>query len=290
MEKRGGRARRRTLTLPDGRALALIRWPGSGVPLVLLHGLLDSAEGWEELARDSGHPCVAFDLPGFGDSDLPARPRISAYAQDVAAGIEALGIERCVLVGHSLGGAIAVAVAESIPDRIAALVLLAPAGFGRIHLAEAISLPGVRNVVQRALPLALSNRLAVTVAYMGVVTSGRLPESDIVERVTAAATQSTPGAREGTRAVVAAGLSKRGFQTRRVGYYGPVAAVWGDRGRLVPLSHSDALRESLPQVSIEVWPGMGHHPQRERPAELALLIGEVCSAADRSPKRSSAAA
>ncbi|HET9947573.1 MAG TPA: alpha/beta fold hydrolase, partial [Longimicrobiales bacterium] len=135
----------RSVELAGGRTLAVRVWPGSGTPVVLLHGLLDTSVGWDELARTLGEPCYAFDLPGFGGSSLPARPRLSAYADDLAAALDRLGVREFVLVGHSLGGAIATALAERAPGRVRALVLLAPAGFGRIGMAEAVSVPGLRN-------------------------------------------------------------------------------------------------------------------------------------------------
>src|SRR3979411_1237199 len=94
-----------SLALRDGRALCVRRWPGGGEePLVLLHGLLDSSEGWSQLSqRLSG---IAFDLPGFGHSDPPSRGSIAGYARDVAEGLDMLGVNRMTLVGHSLGGAI----------------------------------------------------------------------------------------------------------------------------------------------------------------------------------------
>jgi pimeloyl-ACP methyl ester carboxylesterase len=91
-------------------------------------------------------PCWAVDLPGFGDSDCPRRNRISAYVEDVRTALAALEVHDFTLVGHSLGGAVATGLAERLGDDVAALVLIAPTGFGRIHLAEAIQLPGVRNL------------------------------------------------------------------------------------------------------------------------------------------------
>jgi pimeloyl-ACP methyl ester carboxylesterase len=130
------------VALPDGRRLSLECWPGDGAPLVLLHGLLDCGLGWRHLAEVMRRPCYAFDLPGFGDSDCPTRNRISAYAEDLQAALATLDVHDFTLVGHSLGGAVATELAERLRDDVTALVLIAPAGFGRIHFAEAIQLPG----------------------------------------------------------------------------------------------------------------------------------------------------
>src|SRR5512144_521899 len=100
--------RLRELPLHDGRRLTARDHRGNGsTPLVLLHGLLDTSIGWDRLAATTRRRCLAVDLGGFGGSDLPARPRIGAYADDVVEGLELLGPERVILVGHSLGGAIA---------------------------------------------------------------------------------------------------------------------------------------------------------------------------------------
>src|SRR5687767_6569905 len=76
-----------SIPMPGGRTLVARLWPGEGIPVVLLHGLLDSSEGWNDLARGMSRPCIAFDLPGFGGSDLVMRPRIASYASDVLAGL-----------------------------------------------------------------------------------------------------------------------------------------------------------------------------------------------------------
>src|SRR3954449_10002897 len=145
-------------------------WHGREPAVVLLHGLLDSAAGWQALALASGQRCLAIALAGFGGSAQPSRPCVDAYDDDVAAALDGRGLGRFVLVGHSLGGAVAAAIAERLAADVAALVLLAPAGFGRIPLAEAVTMPGLRSVVHRALPLALGNPLIVATAYAAFVT------------------------------------------------------------------------------------------------------------------------
>jgi pimeloyl-ACP methyl ester carboxylesterase len=280
------RATIRSLRLEDGRELCVRVWPGSSdETIVFLHGLLDSSEGWAATCerRDgvdgrSTLTRIAFDLPGFGSSDAPPRGSIDAYARDVAAGLGQLGVERFTLVGHSLGGAVATRLAELLPDRVEALVLLAPAGFGRIRLAEVVSRPLARNVVALSLPLALSNRVAVGVSYRLMVTNGHAPEREMLERLAHRGPQVITGAREAVRAIAEAGHSREGFLHRRLAYHGPVVAVWGEHDRLVSPAHRHALRRALPQAEIEVWRGMGHHPQRERLEELLMLFRRVAAA------------
>ena len=262
------------LRLDDGGRLRVRRWDGDGVPLVLLHGLFDDSEGWAQLATDTHRPCLAFDLPGFGGSDLPSRPRISAYAETICAGLEQLGLDACTLVGHSLGGAVAAGVAEKAPGTVQSLALVAPAGFGAIRLADVFALPGVRQAAELSLPLALVNPFTVTAAYATFVAHRRLPSRDLMERVRRRAWRSGPGVSSAVQAIAAAGRSSRGFHRRALGFHGPVAAVWGQHDALVPPAHQTALVRALPQAHVEVWFGMGHHPQRERPVQLARFIEE----------------
>ena len=222
---------------------------------------------------------------GFGHSDPQSKGSVTGYARDIAEGLSQLRVEHFTLVGHSLGGAVATALAEMLPNQVGSLVLLAPAGFGRIALAEAVSIPGVRSLVQSGLPVALSSRLLVTAGYLTMVTNGRMPERDLVTRVTSRGASLVDGAREGTRAVVEAGRCRDAFHRRRVRYDGPVFAVWGDRDRLVPLSHRTGVHTAFPQASIEVWRGMGHHPLRERFDDLRSLVTRAV-AAGRRPRSS----
>jgi pimeloyl-ACP methyl ester carboxylesterase len=261
-----------SLRLSHGRTLCVRRWPGAGSTLVFLHGLLDSSEGWTPVCEAVGGTRIAFDLPGFGYSDPPPSGSLSAYAQDVAEGLQALGGPRFTRVGHSLGGAVAAALAELLPSSVDALVLLAPAGFGRVPLADAISLPGVRHLARAVLPFALSDQHAIRLAYTAMVSNGAAPDRALVERVTNRGAALARGAREGTRAIVDGARSPESLHRRRLRYGGPVHAVWGDRDRVVPPAHASALRSALPQAQIEIWPGMAHHPMRERREDVIALV------------------
>jgi pimeloyl-ACP methyl ester carboxylesterase len=128
------------LALPGGDLrLSATRWPGSGTPVVLLHGLASQRRFWNLVAsRLAGLPIVALDQRGHGDSDRPAGGYdLDTVAGDLATAMDALGWSRAVIVGHSWGGAVAATFAAEHPSRCLALVALdggfssPPAGFDR---------------------------------------------------------------------------------------------------------------------------------------------------------------
>lgn len=105
---------------------------GSVLPLVLLHGIGSGAASWVQQFEVLGatRRVLAWDAPGYGASTpvAAASPSAADYADVLRGWLDALGIERCVLVGHSLGAIIAGAFAAANPQRIAGLLLLSPAG------------------------------------------------------------------------------------------------------------------------------------------------------------------
>lgn len=211
------------------------------------------------------------------------RPRcgadLAAFAKHVRHALAALGITRFDLAGHSLGGAVAAALVERAPECVESLLLLAPAGFGRIQLAELVSVPGVRTVVEAVLPLALANPFVLTAAYMTMVTNGRRPAPEVITRVMGGARRLVPAAREATRAVVTAGRCGVGLDRRAARFEGPVTALWGDRDRIVPPAHAEGVRTAFPHAEIVSWADTGHHVQRERLAALVELVERACPGA-----------
>ena len=231
------------IELPGGRTLQAHVWPGEGRPIVFLHGIFASSEVWTEVCDDLGRPCVAFDLPGFGGSDLPSSPDVSAYAADIAAGIDALGLERFELVGHSFGGAVAARLAELLPTRVTSLMLFAPAGFGRIALAEAMTVPGIRAVGETLVRRSLA-RHQVTLTASAIT-----------------------AARQANAALVAAGRARS-----TTTFTAPVTAVWGTDDRVVRPRHSRDLTAAFPQADVVLLDGLGHHPVQERRADVLALL------------------
>jgi len=100
------------------------RQEGEGLPVLFLHGFCEDGSLWQPLARALGseYRLLCPDLPGFGDSDMISPYTVERLAESMEALLDALGIDRCVVVGHSMGGYVGAALAERCPQRLLGLV------------------------------------------------------------------------------------------------------------------------------------------------------------------------
>lgn len=259
-----------------GRHVRVRAWDGEGLPIVLLHGFCDSSEGWTGVARATPRPCFALDLPGFGGSDRVTRPDLGSYARTIIRACEELGISEATVVGHSFGGAVATAIAVRAPERVRCLALMAPAGFGRLRAAELAAFRPVRELACATMPLVMANPLACTMLYATTLSHRRLPSRELLARAIRHARGIRPGAADAL-AVLAAMNHRQSRFSRRLGYRGPVRAMWGERDLLVPPGHATGVTVALPQAQVDVWEGCGHHPQAECPQRLAEFIEGACA-------------
>ncbi|MGK0702954.1 alpha/beta fold hydrolase [Yokenella regensburgei] len=119
--------------------MTAFREQGEGTPVMLLHGISSGASSWHKQMVLPGCRVLAWDMPGYGNSPMltVTKAMASDYADALAALLDALRIERVVLVGHSLGALVASAFAASRPQRVQALVLASPAqGYGQAEPAQ----------------------------------------------------------------------------------------------------------------------------------------------------------
>ncbi|WP_343648924.1 alpha/beta hydrolase [Enterobacter sp.] len=110
------------------------REQGSGIPLMLLHGISSGAASWHKQMTLNGYRVLAWDMPGYGESPMLAAERANAgdYAVALAAMLDRAGVRQAVLVGHSLGALVASAFAATFPERVIHLVLAdAAQGYGQ---------------------------------------------------------------------------------------------------------------------------------------------------------------
>jgi len=117
---------RRSITVADGTALVYESRPGSGPTLIMIHGWACRRAHWAAQATlaDAGYGCISMDLAGHGESSAVEREwSLMSFARDVLAVMDAEAVQDAVLVGHSLGGAVAVELARFAGGRIRALIL-----------------------------------------------------------------------------------------------------------------------------------------------------------------------
>ena len=277
-------ARTRLVHVKDGRRSIATATIGAGnyddPPVVMLHGLGATAASllplqWE-LAAD--HRVNAPDLPGFGDSAKPrARYDAAFFVRWLTGYLDALEIDRCVLVGNSLGGRIALEAGLSIPDRVRGLVLLCPSpAFRRVR--EFV--PLVRLVPSEIAftPTKVPHPIVVEIIKSMLSVPERLPQvwydaaADEFRKV-----WREPGAR---RAFLAAArqiyleqaYGERGFWDRLPQLDVPSLFVWGDRDRLVPAGFARHVAKALPDSAAIVMEDCGHVPQMELPEETARVV------------------
>jgi EmrB/QacA subfamily drug resistance transporter len=260
------------------------RTAGSGPVLLLVHGLLEDSLTWRKLAPALalGHKVVAVDLLGHGESDGPADVDYSLAGhvwmlRDV---LDALGHERVTVVGHSLGGAIALAFAGFFPERVERLVLLAPGGFGReVHpLLRLMAMPGSGPALRACagrVPRALLRAARGALRRLGANGAAR-GASELYRVLVALADSSGRSAfMRSLRTVIdRRGQSATALDRLSVFAQFPMLLLWGTADRVIPVSHGLAAAERLPDAQLVLLDGVGHVPHITQASFIAQRIAE----------------
>ncbi|MBI4941433.1 MAG: alpha/beta fold hydrolase [Actinobacteria bacterium] len=263
---------------------------GDGPPIVFLHGVLGSTRVWARLAAEMSqdHFVLAPDLFGHGMSAKPmADYSLGGHAGVVRDLLDTLGLGRVTLVGHSLGGGIALEFTYLFPERVDRLVLVASGGLGREVnlLLRAPTLPGAELV----LPLLASgfarrqgDKLARALALVGVRGSTDVAEAWHGFEALADG--------DGRRAFLATIRSVVGHDGQRVSAAEllprlrvPTLVVWGDKDRMIPLSHAETAVALMPDARLVVLENAGHFPHLDQPEQFVAAVREFVGRAEERP-------
>jgi pyruvate dehydrogenase E2 component (dihydrolipoamide acetyltransferase) len=255
-----------------GRRLRLLDLGDAGAeatPVVLVHGFGADLNSWmfTQPALAQTRRAIALDLPGHGGSTkaLDGADE-SSFASVIDGALGVLGIERFHLVGHSMGGGIALAFASWQPDRVASMTLIASAQLGPEINGDFIT--GFvhaqrRREVQEVLALLVHDPALVSRAMIeDVLRYKRL--DGVAAALTTIADEWFPGGIQRVdNAALAAGLTL------------PVQVIWGAGDRIIPLAHAQALVGKLP---VHILDAAGHLPHMEKSGEVNRLIGRFIEA------------
>jgi pimeloyl-ACP methyl ester carboxylesterase len=262
----------RELTLHGHRVSYRTAGDGPEV-VVLIHGITGSADTWEEVipALAEEFTVVAPDLLGHGHS---AKPRgdysLGAYASGVRDVVAALGYDHATVVGHSLGGGVAMQLAYQFPERCDRLVLVSSGGLGReVHpLLRAAALPGAEFV----LPIVCATKLrdAGNAVWGALGQLGLSAGPDLEEMWRGYASLADRDAQQAfvhTLRTIVDGGGQRVSATDRLYLAAevPTLLVWGEADRIIPVEHGIEAQEAIPGSRLEVFEGAGHFPHRTDP-------------------------
>jgi pimeloyl-ACP methyl ester carboxylesterase len=255
---------------------------GSGPVVLLIHGITSSSANWEPvlpaLARE--FTVLAPDLMGHGESAKPQGDySLGAYASGLRDLVLALDFDPVTVVGHSLGGGVAMQFAYQFPERTERMVLVSSGGLGReVHmLLRSAALPGAELV----LPLIASRPLLGAGAAVGrfAETLGLQVGADIAEMARGVASLAEMGARQAflqtVRAVIDPG-GQRVSATDRLylAEGGPSMIIWGERDPIIPVRHGIQAHELMTGSRLEIFPDAGHFPHHDDPLRFADVLTE----------------
>ncbi len=250
---------------------AIYRIAGSGPPVVLIHGMVNSSRHWEQVALRLAerHTVIAPDLLGHGDSGTPRGDySLGAHAAVVRDVLSAIGVERASIVGHSLGGGVAMQFFWQFPQSTERLVLVSSGGLGQevSPLLRSMAVPGIGFAVAAA-------------AHPNVVRAigAAGPQGEVVAR--ALRPLSAPGARRAFLETLRAVIDVRGQRVSAADRLYlldalPTLIVWGERDNTIPIEHGLAAHRAIPSSRFETLPRAAHFPHIEDPEGLAGVLGD----------------
>ena len=259
---------------------AVYRVAGSGPNLVLIHGMINSSRHWEQVAsRLAGsYRVIAPDLIGHGDAATPRGDySLGAHAASIRDLLTTIGVERATIVGHSLGGGVAMQFFYQFPQRTERLVLISSGGLGQevSPLLRGAALPGSAALLR----LATRPQVVGSLAAAGARLRSRGNSTGVYLQAVARALGplQEPGSRRAFLQTLRAVIDVQGQKVSardRLYLLGemPTLIVWGERDRTIPLKHGLEAQQSIPNCRFETLPRAAHFPNLEDPEGLAAVL------------------
>ena len=258
---------------------------GTGPAVLFIHGLLGTNANWSHLVTrlEATHRVVVPDLFGHGASDKPRGDySLGSHAATLRDLLDRLDIERVTLVGHSLGGGIALQFCYLFPERVDRLVLVSSGGLGRSvnPILRAATLPGAEAVIPVIASGWVRTRLEGVGSALGRL--GLRPPPDVREAWRGFTSLSDADSRRAflatTRAVIdPGGQTVTAHDHLPMDEDIPTLVVWGTHDRMIPAWHATTAHQAIPSSRVELFHGAGHYPHLDEPDRFAALLQDFIS-------------
>jgi pyruvate dehydrogenase E2 component (dihydrolipoamide acetyltransferase) len=254
----------------DGlRLFSIVAGPASGQRLVFLHGLSGSFSTWQVVMGELAdrYRVAAIDLPGHGQSDKPEPETfdyaVPSLANNVAAALRNAKVVPAIVVGHSLGGSVALQLALGYPETVLGLVLVNSTGLGTEispELLAQMDLEPGPETARSMLQLFFEDQALVLDRGVDEMAQGQLSE----------------GGWKAQRATAASAFSSNaqsiGALNRLSEITIPTLIVWGAKDRVMPVDHAIHAAGVIPDATLKLLPAIGHVPQVEAAAAVSHAI------------------
>lgn len=247
-----------------GRRIRYARQGDAGDAVVMVHGFGGRLESWSanQGALADGRTVVALDLPGHGESSLDVGTgSLDEFATVVLAFLDALGVDRAHLVGHSMGAALSLVLADREPGRVRSLTLIGPAGTG-----QKINADFIRGYIGAHAPAEIARLLRLLYADPRHVSDALV--ASVVEY------KRRQGVVEALTRIASTryGTTPSGRSLREVVGSVPTLVIWGLEDAVIPPPPPGEFKDA--GVEMHVLPGCGHMVQEEAADEVNRLIDE----------------
>src|SRR3954453_2367633 len=258
----------------------IYRVAGSGPPVVLIHGMVNSSRHWEQVALQLAdrYTVIAPDLIGHGDSaDVRGDYSIGAHATSIRDMLAVIGIDRATIVGHSLGGGVAMQFFYQFPQRTERLVLVSSGGLGHevSPLLRSAALPGMSALIG----VVAHRRILDALWELGKRLRARGPGKRVYVQgmVRALRPLEQPGARGAFLHTLRSVIDVHGQRvSARDRLYllapMPTLVVWGERDHTIPIQHGLDAHALIPGSRFETLPRAAHFPHLEDPEGLGAVL------------------
>ena len=266
-----------------GECLA-VRDEGDGEALLLIHGMAGSSQTWRAILPQlaTKYRVIAPDLLGHGQSSKPRTDySLGAFAVGLRDLLDELGVESATVVGHSLGGDIAMQFLYQHPEYCRRLVLISSGGLGPDvgWILRLLAAPGAELVMPVIAPtpvLRVGDSVKSWLSSLGL----RSPRG--AEIWSAYSSFSDRPTREAFLRTLRSVVDYRGQSVSALNRLNlrrdlPCLAIWGEHGTIIPVDHAYSALQFRPDCRVEVLPDVGHFAQVEAPAEVARLIDDFIS-------------
>jgi pimeloyl-ACP methyl ester carboxylesterase len=259
-----------------GREL-VVRRGGAGPTVVLIHGMAGSLDTWDPVFPALAESCdvIAVDLPGHGASSrLRGDFSLGSLATSVRDVLDSLDVDSATIVGHSLGGGIAMQFVYQFPERTERLVLVSSGGLGRevTPMLRMLTVPGA-DLALAGLTRLQRNRRSSAVGRVLRPVAGRI-WNDLPYMLRQMATLADRESRVSFLGTVHAVIDLAGQRVSAadrlyLAQHLPTLIVWGERDRIIPIEHGRGAAELIVGSRFDAVPGAGHYPHEDDPVRFA---------------------